>query len=62
MFCFFLAGRLGMTVAELLERTSSRELAEWAAYYHLGADDAVIRGLEQRAIARLEARTSKRRR
>jgi hypothetical protein len=31
-FCFYLATRLKMTVAELLDRVDSRELTEWMAY------------------------------
>ena len=36
-FYFRLAEVLGCTVAELLERISSRELTEWVAYYRIEA-------------------------
>ena len=35
MFCFRLALVLGMTVAELNQRMSSRELSEWMAFYRI---------------------------
>ena len=33
IFYFALAERLGMTVGELLDRMTSAELTEWAAYF-----------------------------
>ncbi|MDD5533792.1 MAG: hypothetical protein PHC52_13435 [Syntrophales bacterium] len=35
MIYFALAEKLGMTVAELLRRISSREITEWIAYYKI---------------------------
>lgn len=51
-----------MTVAELLARSSSRELSEWWAYYSIGADDAVMADLKRQAMDSLEQRTRKKRR
>lgn len=49
-----------MTVAELLGRISSAELAEWMALYKLEYDESLERGLEQRAVAKVEARRRRR--
>lgn len=38
-----------MTVGELLHRISSRELAEWMAYYRIEADDERQRYLAHKA-------------
>jgi hypothetical protein len=46
-----------MTVAELLERTTSLELSEWYAYFSIGADKAVQDDLKNLALARLERQT-----
>ncbi len=35
-----LAEALGMTVGELLQRISSREIAEWKAYFKLRNEEA----------------------
>lgn len=50
-----------MTVAELEGRLSSRELAEWHAYFDLGADDMVMADLKREALGRLEQRTRRKR-
>jgi len=38
LFAFRLAGRLGMTVRELLDRIDSAELTEWMAYARITGD------------------------
>ncbi|MBO2530966.1 MAG: hypothetical protein CW348_14160 [Thermobifida sp.] len=49
-FYFRLAGHLGMTVAELLARISSRELTEWAVYERRAGPLGGRRGDIQAAI------------
>lgn len=43
-FCFRLAAHLGITVGELLDRTSSRELAEWQAFERIEGPLGGLRG------------------
>lgn len=43
-FTFRLAAHLGMTVSELLERTTSRELAEWQAFEQIEGPLGGLRG------------------
>lgn len=50
-----------MTVAELLGRLSSLELAEWQAYFSLGADEELERGLAAKATSGLRQRLAARR-
>lgn len=38
-YCFSLAERLGCTVAELLNKIDSQELAEWVAYDRTNDED-----------------------
>lgn len=49
-------------MGELLARTSSRELAEWQAYFAMGADSAVLEDLKARALQRLGESGKRRRR
>lgn len=46
-----------MTVRELLSRISSRELAEWMAFYKLDMDDQRQAALEAKAAGALDSRT-----
>ncbi|MER7076636.1 Protein of unknown function [Saccharopolyspora kobensis] len=43
-FAHRLAGHLGMTVGELLDRTTSRELAEWQAFERIEGPLGGLRG------------------
>lgn len=47
---FRLAGHLGMTVAELLARISSREISEWLAYERIAGPIGPARADIQAAI------------
>lgn len=50
-----------MTVGQLLRTVSSKELAEWMAFYYLDAEDEKQRALEMKAKYGLNARKSRRR-
>jgi hypothetical protein len=60
MFVFSLAERLGMTVAELLERIDSTELAEWLAYARLQADPKSFNTVEENLKEALRSSSGKR--
>jgi len=51
-----------MTVAELLAKTSSRELSEWMAYFRLDAEARQQGALEARARSGVRSRKAARKR
>ena len=51
-----------MTVGDLLRRTTSRELTEWAAYHRLQADDDFKKALHAETRNAIALRLAKRKR
>jgi len=49
----------GMTVGEFLQRTSSREIAEWMAYNQIKIEDRQREEMERRCMQNLEARKAR---
>ena len=61
-FVFGLARQLGMTVDSMLKSMSSKELAEWKAYFILENESAQQQALAMRAEEGLKRRRANRRR